>query len=303
MTFAKNILKNIMKNFQIFLLLVVGLTGCSSLLYYPRRVEFSNPSQVGANYDRISLLTEDGIQLEAWRIYSPKVKTPKARLVFFHGNAQNLSSHFHYLIWALDFNYEIFIFSYRGFYKNKGDPTPRGTLSDGLAALDWVQKQSQKDKIPWVAFGQSLGGAVLMRSLAEKKEKLGSEFIPPVLVAIDCSFHSYQEVGRKVLAKNWFTWPLQWLSYFVLSDRYAPNKKIANLSPIPLLVMHGTQDPTVSYSLGERIFEIAREPKYFWPLEGAGHTDVFFIENFVYRKKFDDLVMTQIDKEKSLLKN
>ncbi len=294
---------NGIKIFLFFVISGVGLAGCSSLLYYPRRAEYSNPAQLGAGFERIELTTEDGLNLEAWRIFSPKVKTPKARLVFFHGNAQNLSTHFHYLIWALDFNYEIFIFSYRGFHKNKGDPTPRGTLYDGMAALEWVQNQTQKDGIPWVAFGQSLGGAVLMRSLADAKIKYGEKFRPPVLAAIDCSFHSYQEVGRKVLAKSWIGWPLQWLSYFVLSDRYAPEKKIATLSPIPLLVMHGTKDPTVHYSLGERIFEIAQEPKYFWPLEGAGHTDVFFIEKFIYRKKFDDLVQTQIDKEKSRLKN
>jgi fermentation-respiration switch protein FrsA (DUF1100 family) len=187
-------------------------------------------------------------------------------VVHFHGNAQNLSSHFLGLEWIHKKGFDYFIFDYRGYGKSQGEPSPQGTIEDGEAAMRWAH--AQNPSLPMIVVGQSLGGAVALRTVYEMKKE-----IPVKLLVADSTFHSYQEIGRKTLAKSWMLWLLQPLAYVVLSDRWAPGKKIGELSPTKILVVHGTQDPVMPLSLGKRIFELAKEPKEFWEVKDGGHID------------------------------
>jgi fermentation-respiration switch protein FrsA (DUF1100 family) len=50
----------------------------------------------------------------------------------------------------------------------------------------------------------------------------------------------------------------------------------------PKLVIHGKRDDIVPFSMGERLFEISKHPKYFFPLEGAGHNDTYVVGGTEY---------------------
>ena len=41
----------------------------------------------------------------------------------------------------------------------------------------------------------------------------------------------------------------------------------------PLLAIHGTADSIIPFSHGKRLFDLAKEPKLFVPVEGADHND------------------------------
>lgn len=53
-------------------------------------------------------------------------------------------------------------------------------------------------------------------------------------------------------------------------ERHATPKRIAALER-PLLVVHGTKDTIVEIAEGERIFEAARQPRWFAGIPGADH--------------------------------
>jgi fermentation-respiration switch protein FrsA (DUF1100 family) len=198
-----------------------------------------------------------------------------------------MSTHYQGMAWILNHGYELFVFSYRGYLQNPGNPTPRGTVLDGRAALQRVQALARTKKIPWFAVGQSLGGAILLRSLIEEKRE-GVWAQAPSAVVIEASFHSYQKVARSVLKKSWITWPLQPLAYIVVSDKHAPSNDSQELSPIPLLVIHGTKDPIVPIELGERVYDLAKEPKDFWRIPEGTHVDAFWIHKGRYQSQLID---------------
>ncbi len=183
-----------------------------------------------------------------------------------------------FLYWVVAKGYDLFIFDYRGYGKSGGKPSPEGTTADGRAALRWVDSHRPKDK-PLIIFGQSLGGAIALRVAGE----LATE-IPYDAMVVDSTFHSYREAGRKVLASGWLTWAFQFLPYLVLSDRYAPRDHIEKIAPHPLLVVHGTEDKTIAFSLGKKVFELARDPKEFWEIKNGQHTDFMYRENMRYQK-------------------
>lgn len=60
----------------------------------------------------------------------------------------------------------------------------------------------------------------------------------------------------------------------------------------PLLIVHGTDDDVIPFSMGRQLFEAAPEPKYFAPIDGAGHNDLSLMPASAYWKTVRQLLDT-----------
>lgn len=262
---------------RLLLAAALAATGCSNLLYYPVRPLILDPQKAaGLDPEVVTFETEAGEQIHAWWFASKKGPA-KATLVFFHGNAENLSSHFMSLAWMPDEGYQYLIFDYPGYGSSTGKPTPLGTVQSGVAALRFVHKY--KDQRPLVIFGQSLGGNVAMRSFEEIRGE-----IPVCSLVIDSSFDSYRRAGRRALAKSWVTWIFQPLGWLLLSDDQAP-RDLSKFTPTPVLFIHGDGDRIIESRFSEEMYEKAREPKELWIIPGGRHIATFHQNKGEYRKR------------------
>lgn len=259
------------------------LCGCSSFFYYPSRSVFYKIDDLKVHTEVVQFSGANGVSLSGLYLAPPKIKSSELLkrpiVVQFHGNAQNLTSHFASLYWLLNYGYDYFIFDYEGYGDSEGHPSPKNTVQDGLAALDWVQKRFPGR--PMVIVGQSLGGAVAMRAVIDSKNKY-----PIALLVVESSFDSYRAIARDVLSRSWLTWLFQPLAYVFVSNAQSPGEKIAEISPIPMLVIHGKKDPIVPYRFGERIYAAAHDPKELWSYESPGHVVAYEADNGALREKF-----------------
>ena len=46
-----------------------------------------------------------------------------------------------------------------------------------------------------------------------------------------------------------------------MNDDYSPSRYVSRISPIPLLLIHGTADKIIPYSHAEQLFRLAGEPQ------------------------------------------
>jgi fermentation-respiration switch protein FrsA (DUF1100 family) len=254
--------------------LVLFLTGCSSFLYYPQKGQLINPARVHLTPENVYFHDKENEKLHAWW-FDSKVKPAKGTFIFFHGNAENLTSHFVALSWLPEAGYNYLIFDYPGYDQSEGSPGPYANVSAGRAALHWVH--DNKDPGPLIVYGHSMGGVVAMRTVIEEKG-----VIPVQAVIADGTFSSFQRIARKKMAQSWVTWLLQPLAYVLLSDRWAPDVEL--ISPTPLIVMHGKLDPVVEFEHGQRIFADAKEPKAFIEVPNGRHGNLFWIDEGKYRQ-------------------
>lgn len=249
------------------------ITSCSSLFYQGSKDSFFILDPARVYFEEIKINTPDGEVLHGW-YFPAQTQTPDQKkdkllpsrglIVQFHGNAENLTSHFLSYIWVINQGYDFLAFDYRGYGQSTGKPSQAGLYQDALTILDWATQRSPRV----IAIGQSLGGAVLARAFPDFKnrEKVKG-------VAIDSSFYSYQAIAKDALSRSWITWPFQWLGVVWISDQYSPEEYYPKISPTPLLVIHGTDDQAIPYRFGEKIFELAANPKNFIKVEGGRHTD------------------------------
>lgn len=255
------------------LALALVMSGCSSMLYYPTRIEHADRAKMAVKPVDLTFKSEDGTNLHAWRFHAPEGEPAKCAILMFHGNGQNLSTHFASLYWILEHGYDYMIFDYHGYGSSEGQPSPKATVEDGHAALREMLRQFPDKKI--VVFAQSLGGAVGLRSVLDMKSE-----VPVPLVIADSTFASYRSVARSALAHSWLTWLFQPIGWLLMSDTYAPKNFLGNLAPTRLIVIHGDADRQVDISMGRDVFNRASEPKEFWEIAGGHHIDALWrIEN------------------------
>lgn len=282
------------KKFLLTLLLVV-LSSCSNLLYYPDKILYSNPQDSGISVTSLSINTSDNFKLHGWFLTKSKNKFQskdfKGRnlILFFHGNAQNISSHYLNLSWILDHNTDVILYDYRGYGLSSGSPTPKGVYDDAEVIIKdtWsFFKKSGYEK--FIVYGQSLGGAISLRAVQDFKEKNDID-----LLCLDSTFFSYKDLAENKLKSSWPTYLLSPLGRLLLSDSFAPMDKFINLKT-PILVIHGTNDKIVPFKFGQEIFSKIKHKKWFWVIKSGLHTDTFLRHDLKYRKDFLSLINEEI---------
>ncbi len=249
------------------------LTGCSSIIYQPDKYLYATPEQFKVKFEAFTTPSLDGTKLSAWKMYS-NTKDPKNLILYFHGNAQNLTSHFVNSVWMMDHGFDGLIFDYRGYGLSEGTPEPKGVSEDGLAFLNYAYDLYKKGKYKrFIVYAQSLGGAIALKSLEDFKHR--DEIS---LLVLDSTFLSPREVARE---KTF--WPLS----LIITNSYTADPKLSHLT-MPVLSIHSTEDFVIAYKLGQKLYErITTAPKKdFWTLNVRGHGDVFYIENKKYQQEF-----------------
>ncbi|MBM9575972.1 alpha/beta hydrolase [Leptospira sp. 201903070] len=277
---------------SIYLILFAVLESCASLFYQPTKEKYWSPEIFGFQYKEESFKTFDGEKLHFWRII-PKEKT-KGVVVQFHGNGENRTSHFTSLVWMVNYGYELVVLDYRGYLDSTGTPERENIHKDSVDFLSKELEYSKIRKLPLVVYGQSLGGAIALRATSELKDKSGI-----VLIVADGSFASYKTVFKQVVRRVLF-FPIDWIAGLFVNDLLNPGETVSQLAPIPILVIHGTEDPIVSYQNGIELFGLAGQPKWFWEVRGGGHVNwmnlgaskesknfLSFLENIIQKSKFN----------------
>jgi len=61
-----------------------------------------------------------------------------------------------------------------------------------------------------------------------------------------------------------------------LPTNYNNLEKVAQVS-VPKLIIHSEDDEIVPFSMGQKIFDASKAPKYFFRLKGAGHNDAYIV--------------------------
>jgi hypothetical protein len=244
-----------------------------------------DPSAFGIKEEEMWIPSKNS-RLHSWYFRSVLAQS-KGLVVFFHGNAENLTSHFTSLHWLPKEGYDYLIFDYQGYGQSAGKSSPQSTVEDGVAILFFASKMAKERGVPLILFGQSLGGPILLRSFQAVREQLDLTQIK--LIAFDSSFVSYAEAGRSVLSRSWLFWPFQWLSYLLLSDDLAPMAQNPP-TPFPWLIFHGTSDSVIDLRLGQDLYRSLPEPKTWVTIPNGKHIESFWLLNsegrFCYREEF-----------------
>jgi fermentation-respiration switch protein FrsA (DUF1100 family) len=222
-----------------------------SLMYFPDTAQ-TTPAAAGLpQAEEVPLTTADGAHIHVWHV-APQDGKPV--VLYFHGNGGSLKyrvGRFSKLIGA---GIGLVAVEYRGYGGDPGTPSEQGLIADAEAGYAYAAAHYPPQQI--VVWGESLGTGVAVALAAEK---------PVGRVILEAPFTSALAVGER---RYWYL-PVRLL----MKDQFRSDERIAKVTA-PLLILHGMQDRTVPYALGEQLFDMANKPKHIVRFVDGGHEDL-----------------------------
>jgi len=275
-----------LNRFIILFLLMVSLLACNnSLFYYPSKIIISDPKIENILYNDIIFESNDGIKLHGWH-FPAKSKISKGIIIQFHGNAENITSHYSQLVWLINYDYDLFVFDYRGYGISEGQVNNKGFIHDAISSYQYVISNLYKKNQKIILYGQSIGGTILLKALSDLPQK---KLISAIF--IESSFLSYKKIAKEKIRNicnvcNIFN---IFIELFV-SDKYSPKKFLDdfNSSEIPFVIIHSANDKVVPIKFGIEIFLYLRN-RDFWMYTGE---HLSFTETIKNQKKIIDYINT-----------
>jgi len=149
-------------------------------------------------------------------------------------------------------NSNVLLISWRGFSNNPGKPTEKNLYQDARKSIEWLNRKGINNK-DIILYGESLGTGVATE-LAQSNSFHGIVLESPFTSIADAAKIYYPYLPVNLLLK----------------DRYDSIKKIKNIK-IPILIMHGKKDNIVPFFMGEKLYQMANEPKYKYFSEEDDH--------------------------------
>lgn len=248
----------------------------SGLLYfkqndiiYPRnlpagtRTEILQPEQLGIeNSESLYITTPDNESLHAFFLRPPNPAIRKnITVLMFHGNAGNVS---HRLpigkVLAENLGCYVFMMEYRGYGLSSGDPDEAGLVIDAQTAFDYVRGRDELKNCRILLYGQSLGGAVAIKLLADNEgdKKIAGLILENTFTSIRKMIPSAFPPAKYLARLCHQLWP---------SDEVLPRIK----KDIPMLFLSGLKDEIVPASMMKTLYDVCRVKRKVWRVFPEGH--------------------------------
>ena len=220
----------------------------------------------------------DGVRLHGWYCTPqasagapPSPAAPRMTLLWFHGNAGNITSRYAMVERLTALPAEVFIIDYRGYGRSEGSPSEQGLYADARAAWDYLTTTRKVPAANIVVYGDSLGGAVAI-DLASKVEPAG--------LIVQSSFTSIADMAAEVMP---------FVPGFILRTKMDSLTKIKGVRA-PKLFIHSPADEMVPYRLGRQLYDAAPEPKQFHEVAGASHNETDTVGGRAYFEAIGNFV-------------
>jgi abhydrolase domain-containing protein 17 len=230
-------------------LLLYGTMFAERMIFLPPVTEYRDTSST------VKLRSRDGVEISAVYLANPQATHT---ILFSHGNAEDLGTLTPELEDMRALGFSILAYDYHGYGTSGGKATEKNAYEDIDAAYNYLTEALKVPPDRIIAHGRSLGGAVAI-DLASRKPLGG--------LIVESPFVSAFRV--------------------VTGYRIFPFDKFRNVDKIkyvrcPVLIIHGRQDEVIPFWHGERMFELANEPKRNYWVDGAGHNNLKVVAGTQY---------------------
>ena len=235
----------------------------------------------------INFETTDGLLLRGEYLPSSN----NAAVILLHGHAANRSQMEPDARLLAGNGFGVLLFDARNSGESEGDLTTLGLkeVIDVQAAYDFLIKQDDIDPKRIGVLGHSMGGSTAILAGAQ---------IPELSAIVAQSTFTSLEDNVTNGVQNYLGLPpfpfaplvLFWGQYEsgMQIQQVSPIEQISQISPRPVLIVHGAQDQVIPVENAYRLFEAAKEPKQIYVLAEAEHCCLPQIGADQYKNKLLD---------------
>jgi fermentation-respiration switch protein FrsA (DUF1100 family) len=247
-------------------IMVLSPALAEALLFQPSRGDPGPPPVLaGVAGERHYLSAADGVRIQAWW-YPIRGEGGRGAsgtgavgpgVLLLHGNAGDVSDRAPLARGLLAYGVSVLLLEYRGYGGSEGSPSEEGVQLDALAGYDFLAERIGGPENV-VVFGRSMGGAVAARLAATR---------PTAGLILDSAFTSLEAMARGLYPF------LPGFFFRRLRGRFDTEARVRE-TPVPVLVVHGTEDEIVPFRMGKELHGAAGPGSVWLEVPGAHHNDV-----------------------------
>jgi len=211
---------------------------------------FSHP------FEELFIETNDDAIINALQF---RAKNSKGVVLYFHGNAGDLSRWGTVTEYFVDLNYDVFIMDYRSYGKSTGTLSEAALYEDAQLCYNVLKESYPENQI--TVYGRSLGTAMATKVAANNN---------PKQLILETPYFSIMDVAR-------IRFPFIPVSY-ILKYQLPTYQFISDVS-CSIHMFHGTDDYIVPFSSGEKLFNAAPKNRTTLSvIKNAGHNNLIDFE-------------------------
>jgi len=252
----------------LFVLIAIYLMIGSSLYYLQEKLLFL-PSVLEENYqyqfnhpfEELFLKTDDKAVINTLHF---KAEESKGVILYFHGNAGDLSRWGIVTEYFVEKNYDVLVIDYRTYGKSKGKLSEEAFYNDGQYCYDYLKQQYTESEI--TLYGRSLGSGIATY-LASKNN--------PKQLILESPYYSIMDVAKQ----RFPIFPVKLLMRYEFPS-YEFIKKV-NCSTS---IIHGTDDAVIPIKSAKKLYDVSFKDKTeFTSIEGGGHNNLIKFKRYQER--------------------
>lgn len=237
----------------------------------PRPQNTCTPRDLDLAVETVQFSSRDGTRLEGW-LLTPQA--PKGTVLLFHGYAASRSTLLEEARAFYEMGYVAMLVDFRGSGGSDGNTTSLGyyEAEDVTAAMHYARRHDLPR--PLVLYGQSMGGAAVLRSIAASGEQ-------PDAVILEAVFgRMLQAVRNRFGMMGVPSFPgaellVFWGGVQIGFSGFQHNpEEYARVCDCPALVLHGDADRHARLEEGQSVCANLKGPKELVVFEGAEHTSL-----------------------------
>jgi uncharacterized protein len=252
-----------------FTIIILYLSAALLLCVFQIRLIFQ-PGKLSRNFkfknfpirEEVFLKTQDGETING--LFFPGRDATRA-ILYFHGNAGDLSGWQFVAEDLLPSGLSVFIIDYRGYGKSSGKISERGFYADAESALLFLVEEKGIDPNSIIVYGRSIGSGVAVEMAARKK--LAG-------VVLESPYDSLASLANEKLP---FFFPSLYLR-----SKFDNQKKLDKIA-CPVVLIHGTDDSLIPVTHSSRLYKNVKGKKLLVLIDKGQHND---LHSFVEYKKF-----------------
>lgn len=249
------------------------------------------PGDFGREYEEVSTTSPDGLRLTGWFLPGENGAT----VMIEHGSPGGRQDGLYEADFLNEAGYNVLLGSFRAHDDCEGDIITFGyyEIQDIEAWHAYLLGRDDVDPNRLGLFGESMGGGT---SLLYGATDPGIRAI-----ATASAFGLTQEVVESFIAWEQPDLPkavIPLLAKFIVfwaertgnmdSQTLDTQSVIADISPVPLLIIHGGMDDKIGANIGRQLYDAAAEPKELLMIDEAGHVNFEDYQPELYREALID---------------
>ena len=228
------------------------------ILFRPTVLNQTHVFKFSYPFEELFLKTDDNAVINAIHF---KAEKPKGVILYFHGNAGDLSRWGIITEYIVEKDYDVLVMDYRTYGKSTGVLSEHALYKDAQLCYDYLINRYNEQDIS--IYGRSLGTAI-GTYIASKNN--------PKQLILETPYYSIVDVAKS----RFPLFSVEHLLHYKLPTNEFIKEITCNISMI-----HGTNDYVVPIKSGEKLFKVApQKMTSFTAVESGSHNDLIKFDSY-----------------------